>query len=649
MRDLLRTSKTALAALALLGLGIAFVAPSAHAATISIINADGLNEGFNDPTPVAPVGGNPGVTIGQQRLNVFNQAAAIWGGILQSNVVIVVRAQFNPQSCTATAGTLGSTGNALYFTDTPGTIIPGHWYHSALANKLANSDLNAASQDMNSTFNSSIGGATCLPQGWYYGFDGNEGSQIELLSVVLHEMGHGLGFSTPTSGASGTQLNGQPSVYDHFTYDRTLGLHWDQMSDAQRVSGSTSCTRLVWDGPAVVAGSPARLGPMGLLRVNAPAAIAADYPVGTATFGPPLGYPGVTGDVVLADDGVAATDINDGCEPIMNNVNGKIALINRGTCTFVVKATNAQNAGAIAVIIADNAAGCPPAGLGGTDPTITIPAIRVTQADGNLLKANLVGQNVTLLVDPSRDAGADPQHRVFLYTPSTFSGGSSISHFDVSAEPNLLMEPAINNDLHDDVDLTRHQMSDIGWMDFATPVLVAPGRILAEASRVRVEWYSSEAGSRVWTAYRSTDGVNWQSLGAPRLLGGGVMVIEDENVVAGTRYAYRLGAYMGNVEEYSETVWATVPSNLAFALVGAVPNPATGPLSVAFSLPSAAPARIDLVNVAGRLLFSKEVGDRGPGSHIVPLDLSRKLDAGVYFLQLTQEGRTLKAPVTVVR
>ena len=50
--------------------------------------------------------------------------------------------------------------NALYFADTPGTILPGHWYHSALANKLANTDLNLASQDMNSTFNSSIGGAT---------------------------------------------------------------------------------------------------------------------------------------------------------------------------------------------------------------------------------------------------------------------------------------------------------------------------------------------------------------------------------------------------------------------------------------------------------------------------------------------------------
>jgi hypothetical protein len=60
------------------------------AATIVIVNNDGAGEGFNDPTPVAPVGGNPGVTLGAQRLFLFNYAAAIWGGILPSSVVIQV-------------------------------------------------------------------------------------------------------------------------------------------------------------------------------------------------------------------------------------------------------------------------------------------------------------------------------------------------------------------------------------------------------------------------------------------------------------------------------------------------------------------------------------------------------------------------------
>ena len=52
-----------------------------------------------------------------------------------------------------------------------------------------------------------------------------------------------------------------------------------------------------------------------------------------------------------------------------------------------MKVKNAQDAGAIGVIVADNVAGSPPAGLGGADPTITIPSVRVTLADGNTLKA----------------------------------------------------------------------------------------------------------------------------------------------------------------------------------------------------------------------------------------------------------------------
>ena len=72
----------------------------AGAATITIVNNNGPGVGFNDPTVVAPVGGNPGVTLGQQRLNVFQHAADIWGSILPSSVPILVRAQFAAQTCT---------------------------------------------------------------------------------------------------------------------------------------------------------------------------------------------------------------------------------------------------------------------------------------------------------------------------------------------------------------------------------------------------------------------------------------------------------------------------------------------------------------------------------------------------------------------
>ena len=61
-----------------LGAALILVAAVAHGkATIVIVNADAPDAGFNDPTPVAPVGGNCGTTLGAQRLIVFRTTAEI--------------------------------------------------------------------------------------------------------------------------------------------------------------------------------------------------------------------------------------------------------------------------------------------------------------------------------------------------------------------------------------------------------------------------------------------------------------------------------------------------------------------------------------------------------------------------------------------
>jgi len=456
----------------LAALALVLTAGIATAATITIVNLDGAGEGFNDPTVVTPVGGNPGTTVGAQRLYVFQYAANIWGSLLSDNITILVDANFDPLSCNATSGVLGSAGPVNVFRDFSGATFPGTWYNVAEANKLANADLDPSNADIQATFNSSVGGMNCLPQGWYYGVDGNEGSQIELLPVVLHELGHGLGFLTVTDDATGAELGGFPSVWDRFLFDDTQGLHWYQMNDTQRMTSALNCQKLVWDGAGVTTRAPIYLGAKPLLRVNSPGGIAGDYNVGVATFGPLLTSSGVTGNVVLVNDGVGTT--SDACEtPFVNAgaVSGKIALIDRGTCGFTVKVKNAQNAGAIAVIVADNVAGCPPVGMGGVDATITIPSVRITQADGATLKANLgAGVNVTLKVDPAQLAGADASGRVEMFAPNPNQPGSSVSHWDTSAEPSLLMEPAITQGLSSQTDLTTALFSDIGWFPYSMAV-----------------------------------------------------------------------------------------------------------------------------------------------------------------------------------
>jgi hypothetical protein len=441
-------------------------AATVQAATITIINGDGPGEGFNDPTPVTPVGGNPGTTLGEQRQIVFEAAATIWGSALPSDVEIRVNAQFDPLSCTATSGVLGSAGTTYIFRDFPGAEFPGTWYTSAEADKLAGTDQNPGSADISTTFNSNIGNPGCLETTfWYYGLDGNEGNGIELLPVVLHELAHGLGFATFANLSTGALFNGYPDIYTRFMWDETIGLHWHEMTNTQRQASAVNTFNVYWDGAATRFMAPLTLSARELLRVNAPPPIAGDMMVGTASFGPPLSFPGVSGLLVLAEDGTAPT--SDACTALINGaeIAGNIALVDRGSCAFTTKVKNAQNAGAIGVVVGNNVAGSYPIGMSGTDPTITIPSVFITKEDADWLKSQLgVGVNVSLMTDPALYAGADAQGRVMLYAPDPIESGSSISHWDVTATPNLLMEPAINDNLSSDVDLTLYLFEDIGWL-----------------------------------------------------------------------------------------------------------------------------------------------------------------------------------------
>ncbi|HSE41460.1 MAG TPA: PA domain-containing protein [Acidobacteriota bacterium] len=453
--------------------------PFAFAVTITINNVDDPNEGFNDPTPAAPIGGNTGTTVGQQRLNVFTEAATIWGATLTSNVDIVVQSTFQDRGftpCTSTGAVLGAAGTIQIFSDFPNAEWPNTWYHSGLANKLADTDLTPGppdpgfllppfNDDIIAFFNEHLGEPGCLDgTTWYYGLDNNApAGTIDLLNVLLHELGHGLGFANFITESTGSGPLSLPDIYTVFTKDNTTQKQWNQMTDRERAASTVNTNNVVWNGPTVVEDAPFLLQFPNNLIISDPAPIAGEVEMGPASFGPPATPANFSGEVVLADDGTAPNP-NDGCEAITTDLTGVIGLVDRGNCDFVVKAANAQAAGATGLIIA-NTLGRGAFTPGGTDPSITIPVIGISEEDGQKIKDNLPGVEVFLQTDFAHRAGADEDNNVLLYAPNPVEPGSSISHWDVSALPNLIMEPFINSDLEGatDLDLTPSQLTDIGW------------------------------------------------------------------------------------------------------------------------------------------------------------------------------------------
>ena len=479
---------------------LAGVACAAQAATISISSRDPAGVGFNDPTVVAPVGGNPGTTLGEQRFNVYRHVANIWEQAIQSPVTITVSAGWEALTCTATSATLGSAGAWNMWHDFPGGE-PGTWYPAALANKLAGMNLTDGipddgtgygNADIKTQFNVNLGKPGCLDNTpFYLGLDGNAGAQVNFMTTLLHELGHGLGFSvlsvqTSTGfrvNAAGTAFvanGGLPSIWERFMFDNTANKTWLVMTNAERQASAINPLKLAWIGPQGVAAALATLSATPSLRVETPVpGIPGFYDYNTASFGPPPTNPGAFGILaVVPADAVNGAGCATFSPAVADAVRGKIAMIDRGVCGFAVKAKNAQNAGAFGVIIVNNVAGGAP-GLGGSDPTIVIPTVSLSQAQGTLLKQAVAdavkfgsrsrpGSVVAnFAFDASRKAGADPLGRPLLYTPNPLIGGSSVSHWDVTAFPNLLMEPNISADLTTSLvpplDITLPLLKDLGW------------------------------------------------------------------------------------------------------------------------------------------------------------------------------------------
>ena len=167
-----------------------------------------------------------------------------------------------------------------------------------------------------------------------------------------------------------------------------------------------------------------------------------DFGAGWARFGPPATNAGVSGQLVLVNDGVATGPVGtvtDGCESLVGFPAGAIAVIDRANtpppppnnqppvCTFLQQTMNAQAAGAVAVVIVNNTTGSAPT-MGGTFTAAgpTIPAVSVTQTDGAAIKAALPAAG-TVRKTRAVPGSATATSRTGSSSTSTVTGSRSAS------------------------------------------------------------------------------------------------------------------------------------------------------------------------------------------------------------------------------
>ena len=205
-------------------------------------------------------------------------------------------------------------------------------------------------------------------------------------------------------------------------------------------------------------------GSTDLLTVNSPSGIAGVYQGASATFGTPVDTVPITADLVLVDDATNPNP-NDACETLVNPslLNGKIALIDRGNCQFVVKVQAAQDAGAVAVIVINNT-NTSIFNMGGSSNTITIPSVMISQADGNSIK-NAINNgntvNVTLQdLNPS------------FPTDSDFDNGIIAHEYGHGISNRLTGGPSEADALNN-----AEQMGE-GWSDYFTLMLSLDTNVL---------------------------------------------------------------------------------------------------------------------------------------------------------------------------
>jgi hypothetical protein len=185
--------------------------------------------------------------------------------------------------------------------------------------------------------------------------------------------------------------------------------------------------------------------------------------------------------------------------------------------------------------------------------------------------------------------------------------------------------------------------------DGATPVMMSLVSAQALSDRIDLSWSVALAPGSQITLERSTNADAWSELATLSPDGDGRVTYADHAVAPATRYGYRLAWGAPGAEQRGGEAWIQTPA-AQLALAGLRPNPSTGAdLKVAFTLASTEPAQLELMDVAGRRVASRDVGSLGVGPHLEPLTVGQHVSPGLYWVRLSQGARSLVAKAVVAR
>ncbi|MDP1726626.1 MAG: T9SS-dependent M36 family metallopeptidase [Bacteroidota bacterium] len=209
---------------------------------------------------------------------------------------------------------------------------------------------------------------------------------------LMHDIFYNYGFNEEAGNFQQKNLSGKGLGKDAVNADAQDGSGTGNANFSTPVDGSSGRMQMyLWPTAAAKVTNT--------LKILSPSNLLGIYSGPQALFGPRLSPQGIQAEVILLKDSNATTSYACGLVANASELNGKIALLERGgTCTsYPTKVLAAQNAGAIAVIVIQNP-GFNPTAMTGTSSSITIPSIMISRTTGTNIKSALLSGAVQVHV-----------------------------------------------------------------------------------------------------------------------------------------------------------------------------------------------------------------------------------------------------------